>query len=147
FIGDLDLPALSEEDWALVREFYTALNDDKMHSCICCREYWFDMKKNSLGVCSRCISRDRERTADEPYFFSAANSLDFGEVPGNLPSLMIVKEMLIARVYVYVKYKYRGHVVHFLRNVGRLFEELLVLPEELDIVLLWPLNMEGDPYF
>ncbi|EEU38627.1 uncharacterized protein NECHADRAFT_82971 [Fusarium vanettenii 77-13-4] len=39
FTGDLDLPALSEEDRALVREFYTALNDDKMHSCIRCREH------------------------------------------------------------------------------------------------------------
>ncbi|EEU34868.1 uncharacterized protein NECHADRAFT_98098 [Fusarium vanettenii 77-13-4] len=126
-----------------------------MHSCIRCREHWFDIKKNSLGVCSRCISRDRERTADEPYFFSATNSLNFGEVPGNLPSLTMVEEMLIARVHVHVKvlqvrgsqYKYRGHVVHFLRNVGRLFEELPVLPEELDIVLLRPPNMEGDPHF
>ncbi|KAJ3454226.1 hypothetical protein MRS44_018120 [Fusarium solani] len=155
FTGDLDLPTLSEEDQALVREFYTALNDDKMHSCIRCREHWFDMKKNSLGVCSRCISRDRERTPDEPYFFSAANSLDFGEVPGSLPSLTMVEEMLIARVHVHVKvlqvrgsqYKYRGHVAHFLRNVGRLFEELPVLPEELDIVLLRPPDMEGDPHF
>ncbi|KAH6973932.1 hypothetical protein EDB80DRAFT_742755, partial [Ilyonectria destructans] len=56
FTGDLNLPALSEEDQALVREFYTALNDDKMHSCIRCREHWFDMKRNSLKICSRCIS-------------------------------------------------------------------------------------------
>ncbi|RTE68110.1 hypothetical protein BHE90_017513, partial [Fusarium euwallaceae] len=53
FTGDLDLPALSEEDQALVQEFYTALDDDKMHSCIRCREHWFDMKRNSLKVCSR----------------------------------------------------------------------------------------------
>ncbi|KAH7114174.1 hypothetical protein B0J13DRAFT_656572, partial [Dactylonectria estremocensis] len=55
FTGDLNLPALSEEDQALVREFYTALDDDKMHSCIRCREHWFDMKRNSLKICSRCI--------------------------------------------------------------------------------------------
>ncbi|KJZ67980.1 hypothetical protein HIM_12631 [Hirsutella minnesotensis 3608] len=155
FTGDLDLPALSEEDQALVREFYTALNDDRMHSCIRCQEHWFDMKRNSLKICSRCISRDRKRGPDEPYFFSDANNLDFGEVPGNLPDLTMVEEMLIARVHVHVKvlqvrgaqYKYRGHVVHFLRNVGRLFEELPVLPKELDIVLLRPPNMEGDPRF
>ncbi|KAJ3455383.1 hypothetical protein MRS44_013983 [Fusarium solani] len=155
FTGDLNLPALSEEDQALVREFYTALNNDKMHSCLRCQERWFDMKQNSLGICSRCISRDRERTPNEPYFFSAANNLDFGEVPGNLPGLTMVEEMLIARVHVHVKvlqvrgaqYKYRGHVVHFLRNVGRLFEELPVLPEDLDMVLLRPPNMEGDPHF
>ncbi|KAM4062958.1 PIF1-like helicase [Hirsutella rhossiliensis] len=139
----------------LVREFYTALNDDKMHSCIRCQERWFDMKRNSLKICSRCISRDRKKGPNEPYFFSAANNLDFGEVPSDLPDLTMVEEMLIARVHVHVKvlqvrgaqYKYRGHVVHFLRNVGRLFEELPVLPEELDVVLLRPPNMEGSPRF
>ncbi|KAH6985471.1 hypothetical protein EDB80DRAFT_732712, partial [Ilyonectria destructans] len=86
-----------------VREFYTALDDEKMHSCIRCREHWFEMKINSLKICSRCISRDRERTPNEPYFFSAANNLDFGEVPGNLPGLTMVEEMLIARVHVHVR--------------------------------------------
>lgn len=155
FTGDLNLPALGEEDQALVREFYAALNDDRMHSCIRCKERWFDMKRNSMKICSRCISRDRKRSPNEPYFFGAANNLDFGEVPSNLPDLTMIEEMLIARVHVHVKvlqvrgaqYKYRGHVVHFLRNVGRLFEELPVLPGELDVVLLRPPNMEGDPRF
>ncbi|KAL6404467.1 hypothetical protein AUP68_10451 [Ilyonectria robusta] len=39
FTADLDLPALSEEDQALIREFYTALNDNKIHSYICCGEH------------------------------------------------------------------------------------------------------------
>ncbi|KJZ69912.1 hypothetical protein HIM_10697 [Hirsutella minnesotensis 3608] len=126
-----------------------------MHSCTRCKKRWFDMKRNSLQISNRCISRDRKRSPNEPYFFSAANDLDFGGVPGNLPHLTMVAEMLIARAHVHVKvlqvrgaqYKYLGHVVHFLRNVGRLFEGLLVLPEELDIVLLRPPNMEGDPRF
>ncbi|KAM4060930.1 ATP-dependent DNA helicase PIF1 [Hirsutella rhossiliensis] len=113
------------------------------------------MKRNSLKICSRCIGRDRKKAPNEPYFFSAANHLDFGEIPANLPDLTMVEEMLIARVHVHVKvlqvrgaqYKYRGHVVHFLRNVGRLFEELPVLAEELDIVLLRPPNIGGDPRF
>ncbi|KAH7109145.1 hypothetical protein EDB81DRAFT_429060 [Dactylonectria macrodidyma] len=62
-----------------------------MHSCIHCREHWFDMKRNSLQICSRCIGRDRERAPDEPYFFSATNNLDFGEVPGNLPDLTFLQ--------------------------------------------------------
>ncbi|KAM4061826.1 hypothetical protein HRG_013382 [Hirsutella rhossiliensis] len=61
------------------------------------------MKRNSLKICSRCIGRDRKKTPHEPYFFSAANNLDFGEVPGNLPDLTMVEEMLIARVHVHVK--------------------------------------------
>jgi hypothetical protein len=47
-----------------VRQFYTALNDDKMHSCLRCKEHWFDMKLNSLSICSRCISRDRKKASD-----------------------------------------------------------------------------------
>ncbi|KAM4064532.1 PIF1-like helicase [Hirsutella rhossiliensis] len=137
FTGDLDLPALCEGDRALVREFYTALNDDKMHSCIRCQERWFDMKRNSLKICSRCISRDRKKGPNEPYFFSAANNLDFGKVHVHVKVLQVRG----------AQYKYRGHVVHFLRNVGRLFEELPVLPEELDVVLLRPPNMEGSPRF
>ncbi|KAH7109321.1 hypothetical protein B0J13DRAFT_462980 [Dactylonectria estremocensis] len=116
FTGDLNLPVLSEEAQALVREFYTALTDDKMHSCIRCQERWFDMKRNSSKSGSRCISRDKERAPNQPYFFSAANNLDFGEVPGNLPDLTMVGEMLIVRIHVHVKvlqvrgaqYKYRA---------------------------------------
>ncbi|KAH7119472.1 hypothetical protein B0J13DRAFT_457717, partial [Dactylonectria estremocensis] len=116
--ADLNLPVFSEEDQTLVQEFYTALTNDKMHSCIRCQERWFDMKRNSSKSCSCCISQDKERAPNEPYFFSTANNLNFGEVPGNLPNLTIVKEMLIARVHVHMKvlqvrgaqYKYRGHV-------------------------------------
>ncbi|KAM4055511.1 hypothetical protein HRG_015032 [Hirsutella rhossiliensis] len=61
------------------------------------------MKRNSSKICSRCIGRDRKKALDEPYFFSAANNLDFGEVPANLPDLTMVEEMLIARVHVHVK--------------------------------------------
>ncbi|KAM4057359.1 hypothetical protein HRG_014865 [Hirsutella rhossiliensis] len=41
------------------------------------------MKRNSLKVCGSCLGRDRKRSPNEPYFFSAANNLDFREVPGN----------------------------------------------------------------
>ncbi|XP_044714777.1 ATP-dependent DNA helicase PIF1 [Hirsutella rhossiliensis] len=67
------------------------------------------MKRNSLKICSRCIGRDRKKTPHEPYFFSAANNLDFGEVPGNLPDLTMVEEMLIARVHVHVKVLQRAN--------------------------------------
>ncbi|XP_044714470.1 PIF1-like helicase domain-containing protein [Hirsutella rhossiliensis] len=67
------------------------------------------MKRNSLKICSRCISRDRKKGPNEPYFFSAANNLDFGEVPSDLPDLTMVEEMLIARVHVHVKVLQRHH--------------------------------------
>jgi hypothetical protein len=61
-------------------------------------------------------------------FFSEENNLHFGDVPTHLPELTQVEEMLIARVHVHVQvfqhrgqqYHYRGHVINFMRDVGRL---------------------------
>ncbi|KAJ2966261.1 hypothetical protein NQ176_g10232 [Zarea fungicola] len=76
------------------------------------------------GICSRCYRKDGKRGPDDPPFFSAENQLDFGPVPARLPELTPTEEALIARVHVHVnimlvrgqQYKYRGHVVHFLRE-------------------------------
>ncbi|KAG7403319.1 ATP-dependent DNA helicase pif1 [Fusarium oxysporum f. sp. rapae] len=38
------------------------------------------------------------------------------------------------------QYKYRGHVVHFLREVGLVYNQFPLLPQELNIVLLRPVN-------
>ncbi|KJZ70452.1 hypothetical protein HIM_10154 [Hirsutella minnesotensis 3608] len=85
---------------------------------------------------------------DEPWFFSAENQLDFGLIPVFLPELTKVEEMLIAPVHVFVnvmqvrgqQYKYRGHIVHFLRDVGKVYRQLPLLPTELDVILLRPPN-------
>src|SRR3981081_539755 len=86
-----------------------------------------------------------------PYFYSAANKLYFGEVPpqlAQLGELTPVEEMLIARVHVKVQvltvrgaqYKYRSHVVHFLRDVGKVYSQLPCLAKDLEIVILQPSN-------
>jgi hypothetical protein len=36
------------------------------------------------------------------------------------------------------QYKYRGHVVHLLCNVGKIYHELPLFPRNLDILLLRP---------
>ncbi|KJK85038.1 hypothetical protein H633G_11133 [Metarhizium anisopliae BRIP 53284] len=100
------------------------------------------------GICSRCYRKDEKRGPDEPYFFSAENHLDFGPVPTRLPELTPTEESLIARVHVHVnimlvrgqQYRYRGHVVHFLREVGLVYNQLPLLPQELNTVLLRPDN-------
>jgi hypothetical protein len=38
------------------------------------------------------------------------------------------------------QYKYRGHIVHFLRDVGKVYRQLPLLPPELDVILLRPPN-------
>ncbi|EAQ87454.1 hypothetical protein CHGG_04073 [Chaetomium globosum CBS 148.51] len=60
----------------------------------------------------------------------------------------MIEEQLIARVHVHVEvflyrgqqYKYRGHVVNFLRDVGEAYNQLPRLPRELDVIVLRPAN-------
>jgi len=80
-------------------------------------------------ICKSCIAKDKNKKEDEPWFFSAENHLDFNLIPAFLPQLTIVEEMLIAPVHVFVnvmqvrgqQYKYRGHIVHFLHDVGKVY--------------------------
>ncbi|EFZ03828.1 ATP-dependent DNA helicase PIF1 [Metarhizium robertsii ARSEF 23] len=125
-LTDRDLaPALTDRDKATLREFWTMLDNDQMEYCSRCQESWFQMKIDTDGICGRCYRKDAKRRSGEPYFFSADNQLDFGPVPARLPQLTPTEESLIARVHVHVnimlvrgqKYKYRGHVVHFLREL------------------------------
>ena len=146
--GDLDAPALTDRDKATLREFWTTLDNDQMEYCSRCQESWFQMKIDTDSICGRCYRKDAKRLPGEPYFFSADNQLDFGPVPARLPQLTPTEEALIARVHVHVnimlvrgqQYKYRGHVVHFLREVGLVYNQLPLLPHELNTVLLRPAN-------
>ncbi|KAH7467614.1 hypothetical protein FOMA001_g15238 [Fusarium oxysporum f. sp. matthiolae] len=146
--GDLEACALTGRDKAILREFWTKLDNDQMQFCSRCQECWFQMKIDCDGICARCYRKDEKRRPDEPYFFSADNQLDFGPVPARLPQLTPTEESLIARVHVHVnimlvrgqQYKYRGHVVHFLREVGLVYNQFPLLPQELNIVLLRPVN-------
>jgi ATP-dependent DNA helicase PIF1 len=72
--------------------------------------------------------------------------MDPGIVPGHLPELTQVEEMVIARAHVQMlvkrvrghQYHYTGHCVTFLQNIVRTVDVLPNLPSELDIVLLRP---------
>ncbi|KAH7461027.1 hypothetical protein FOMA001_g19398 [Fusarium oxysporum f. sp. matthiolae] len=144
---DLSHCPLSDKDKDLLEAFWTELENDRMEHCARCQETWFDMGLKD-GVCKRCMAKDKNKKEDEPLFFSAENQLDFGSVPAFLPQLTRIEEMLIARVHVFVnvmqvrgqQYKYRGHIVHFLRDVGKVYRQLPLLPSELDVILLRPPN-------
>ena len=147
WMRDLSHCPLSDRDKELLEKFWTELENDGMEHCARCQETWFDMGLKD-GICKRCIAKDKNKKEDEPWFFSAENQLDFGLIPAFLPQLTIVEEMLIARVHVFVnvmqvrgqQYKYRGHIVHFLRDVGKVYRQLPLLPVELDVILLRPPN-------
>lgn len=57
--------------------------------------------------------------------FSAANNMDPGAMPDNLPALTIMEEMMVAKLNMHmqikrvrgVQYKYSGHTVCFIQNV------------------------------
>ncbi|KAL6405464.1 transposase [Ilyonectria robusta] len=146
--GDLNACTLTDCDKAILREFWTTLDNDQMQYCSRCQERWFQMRIDSEGICARCCRKDEERRPDEPYFFPADNQLDFGPVPTELPQLTPIEQSLIARVHVHVnimlvrgqQYKYRGHVVHFLHEVGLVYHQLPLLPQEVNTVLLRPAN-------
>ncbi|KAG4268366.1 hypothetical protein FPRO04_12472 [Fusarium proliferatum] len=90
----------------------------------------------------------------EPYFWSRDNNLDPGDIPLELPELTQVEEMLICRVHVHVQvmayrgqqYKYKGHVVNFLKDVGQVYRQLPLLPRELDVIVLRPRNQSAQPH-
>ncbi len=125
-------PPLSEKDMRTKQEFDARLAEEAMRYCTRCKERWFDVVPMDDGVCKRCHLKDDKKRIDEPFYYSADNHLDFGDVPDNLPSLCPAEEMVIAKVHVAInvftvrgqQYNYRGHVVHFLRDVGKIYHEL-----------------------
>ena len=62
------------------------------------------MEGNNIGICKACI-KDTNSLKDLtlPPLFSKSNGLNLGPVPGFLPILTIVEELLITRVYVHLQ--------------------------------------------
>jgi len=47
---ELDEPAISEDDCALLRQFHEALQAVTMDECDYCNEKWFEMGCNTVGT-------------------------------------------------------------------------------------------------
>ena len=95
------------------------------------------------GVCDRC-NGTRDKGNKSPYLMSDDNEIDPGEVPGHLPKLSQVEEMLISCAHVHLEarqvrghqYQYTGHTVCFMNNTTKLYDTLPLLPHQLDLLLL-----------
>ena len=62
------------------------------------------MEGNNIGVYKACIKdADGLKYLTLPPLFSKSNRLDLGPIPGFLPILTAVEELLITRVYVYLQ--------------------------------------------
>ncbi|KPM39851.1 hypothetical protein AK830_g6688 [Neonectria ditissima] len=153
FHDDLSEVALNQADRALLAQWQQELDSNVMEYCPRCHKKWFDMEMRN-GICSSCYRHDNGQPPEVPNFFSADNALELGDVLAHLPTLTQVEEMLIARVYVHVQvfqyrgqqYKYRGHVINFLRDVGSVYTQLPLLPRDLDILILRPRNAAQQPH-
>ena len=151
-LNDLDSPALSPLDMKRMQDFHRELAKDRLDQCARCKEKWFDMRLQA-GVCHRCRGRDKGKTEELPFLISTANFTDPGSIPDDLPKLTQVEEMLIARVHVFVEirqvrgqqYKYSGHVCNFLRDIGKVYTRLPLLPENLEMVIIRPANTATAP--
>ena len=100
------------------------------------------------GICRRCHKKDIERLPNEPYLYSAENEMDFGNIPDHLPELTMVEQFIISPVHVFTQvrqvrgaqYRFKGHVVFFSKNIGKVYNQLPLLPEELEVIILKPKN-------
>jgi ATP-dependent DNA helicase PIF1 len=123
------------------------MDDVQLENCQRCDERDFAMALKD-SICHRCYLRDTDnrKRPVTPYLMSAANHMDPGTVPADLPELTQVEEMVIARAHVQMlvkrvrghQYQYTGHCVSFIQDIVRTVDVLPNLPEELDIVLLRP---------
>ena len=83
--------------------------------------------KIKVGIYSKCHQKDDKKAPNEPFYFSAGNELDFGNIPANLPELSLTEQMMISKIHVFTQirqvrgaqYRYRGHCVSFTRNVAK----------------------------
>jgi hypothetical protein len=119
-----------------------------------CREHWFSIQLKD-NICHACFLRDTGNKT--PFLISADNKIDPGELPGYLPELIQVEEMIIACTHVQMlvhrycryQYYYSGHCISFIQNIVKTVDMLPNLLSELDIVLLQPPDsiIEKDLYY
>ena len=59
------------------------------------------MDSNNIGIYKACI-KDALKNLTLPPLFSKSNGLNLGPIPGFLPILTAVEELLITYVYIYL---------------------------------------------
>lgn len=125
-----------------------------IEACKCCREYWFSIQLKD-SICHACFLRDTDNKT--PFLISVDNKIDPGELPGHLPELIQVEEIIIACIYIQIlvyryrryQYYYSGYCISFIQNIVKTVDILPNLPSKLDIVLLQLPNgiIERDLYY
>lgn len=146
---DLSAQLVLDQEWAWIQSWMSYIDRQEMQYCNRCKERWFDVWSDNDGVCQRCHARDRN--ANGVFLMSLENCMDPGDVPSFLPSLTDIEEMLIAPVHIsmymiHVKgaqYRYKGHVMTFLRDLPDVVNVLPRLPSSCNVVLIRPKQALG----
>src|SRR6266568_4823805 len=99
---------ISAVDWERIKKFRSILQAERMEIYSYCKERWFQMglatEGNNIGVYKACIKdADSLKDLTLPPLFSESNGLNLGPIPGFLPILTAVEELLIAYVYIYLQ--------------------------------------------
>lgn len=109
-----------------------------------------------INVCSLYRSRNRKGGTNKkqgaPPLISAGNRMDPGRIDYSLEDPTIVEEMLIARVHIQVEcfqirgqqQSYRGYIVSFLKDVIQVYNKLLLMLADLNVVVLKPAVSDAD---
>lgn len=147
--ADMDRPAMSDQHWAYVQPWLAYLDKQQMSFCQRCKELWFNIKEVD-GICQRCILKDGEQTL---HLYSLQNHMDPGDVPSWLPELTAIEQLLIAPIHISMhiahikgaQYRYKGHVMTFLRDVPDVVTRLPRLPKHCNTVLIQPHQRLHDP--
>jgi hypothetical protein len=74
----------------------------QLETCQWYQERGFTMDLTDHSVCHQCFLQDTDNWKQPvtPFLISAENNMDPGTVPGHLPELTQVKEMVIAQAHV-----------------------------------------------
>ena len=102
---------VSAVDRERIKKFRSILQAKCIETCSRCKERWFQMglatEGNNIGVCKACVKDTNTlKNPTLPPLFSKSNGLNLGPIPGFLFILTIVKEFLIAHIYIYLQVVY-----------------------------------------
>src|SRR5947207_15520831 len=83
--------AVSADIWHHIEQFKAALQQEKMKTCHCCNEHWFQMSLKD-DICAACVQDERKHASNDSFLFSDANCLNPGPVSTHLSALSEIEK-------------------------------------------------------
>ena len=119
-------------NWERIKKFRSILQAKYIETCSHYKEQWFQMglatDGDNIGIYKDCIKDANSlKNLTLPPLFSESNGFNLGPVPGFLPILTAVEELLITCVYIHLQvihirgqqHHYTSHVYCFSQNTPK----------------------------